>query len=56
MARSPSPTTQTMAYPFSTRTVPKPFSSSTISGSECASSTESETLTSEVVTTSMAVR
>src|SRR5215208_955597 len=52
----PSPTTQMIARPFSTRTVPNCSSSSTIAGNELASSNESETLTSEVVTTSITVR
>src|ERR1041384_656749 len=54
--RKPSPTTQMIACPFSTFTVPSCSSSSTISGKAPASSNDSDTLTSAVVTTSITVR
>src|SRR2546428_2390568 len=56
VVRRPSPTTQTMARPDSTDTVPNGRNSATISGSDSTSSTVSDTLTSEVVTTSTTVR
>src|SRR5205807_412941 len=54
--RKPSPTIETIVRPSSTSTVPSCCRSGINSGNALASSIESETLTSEVVTTSTAVR
>src|SRR6266702_1040239 len=56
VVRSPSPTTQTIARCGSTLTSPSERSSLTIAGSDRACSRVSETLTSDVVTTSTSVR
>ena len=54
--RKPSPTIETIVRPSSTSTFPSCCRSGINSGNALASSIESETLTSEVVTTSTAVR
>src|SRR5437867_7561069 len=56
VVRSPSPTTHTIARSGSTLTSPRDLSSLTIAGSARACSRVSETLTSDVVTTSTSVR